>query len=71
MVFLANKIEKILLEVEILSDSPPQLTLILLELSFVSQLCLICGPRDCHPPSFPVHGIFQARILKLVAIPFF
>ena len=35
MTFLTSKMEKVLLEVEILSDSPPQLTLVLLELGFV------------------------------------
>ena len=35
------------------------------------QLCLtLCDPMDCSPPSSSVHGIFQARILELVAIPF-
>ena len=29
----------------------------------VAQLCLTrCGPVDCSPPGFSVHGIFQARI---------
>ena len=27
-------------------------------------------PMDCSPPDFSVHGIFQARILEWVAIPF-
>ena len=36
-----------------------------------SQSCLIlCDPMDCSPPSFSVHGIFQARILEWVAISF-
>ena len=35
----------------------------------VAQLCLIlCNPMDCSPPGSSVHGIFQARILKRVAI---
>ena len=25
-------------------------------------------PMDCNPPGFPVHGIFQARILEWAAI---
>ena len=29
-----------------------------------------CDPMDCSPPGSTVHGIFQARILKLVAISF-
>ena len=28
------------------------------------------NPMDCSPPSSPVHGIIQARILEWVAIPF-
>ena len=30
----------------------------------------LCDPLDCSPPGFSVHGIFQARILKWVAIFF-
>ena len=34
-----------------------------------AQLYLtLCDPVDCTPPGFPVHGIFQARILEWVAI---
>ena len=34
-----------------------------------AQLCPIpCDPIDCSPPGYSVHGIFQARILELVAI---
>ena len=29
-----------------------------------------CDPMDCSPPGSFVHGIFQARILELVAISF-
>ena len=33
------------------------------------QSCLtLCDPMDCSPPGSSVHGIFQARILELVAI---
>ena len=35
------------------------------------QSCLtLCHPRDGSPPSSPVPGILQARILEWVAIPF-
>ena len=27
-------------------------------------------PMDCSPPGSSVHGIFQARVLEWVAIPF-
>ena len=30
----------------------------------------LCDPRDGSPPSSPVSGILQARILESVAIPF-
>ena len=29
----------------------------------------LCDSIDCSLPAYPVHGIFQARILKWVAIP--
>ena len=35
----------------------------------VVQSCLtLCDPIGCSPPGYSVHGIFQARILKWVAI---
>ena len=35
------------------------------------QLCLtLCHPMDCSLPGSSVHGIFQARILELVAFSF-
>ena len=37
----------------------------------VAQSCLtLCDPMVCSLPGFYVHGIFQARILGWVAIPF-
>ena len=30
----------------------------------------LCNPMDCSSPDSFVHGILQARILELVAIPF-
>ena len=37
----------------------------------VTQTCLtLCDPMDCSLPGSSVHGIFQARILEWVAIPF-
>ena len=36
----------------------------------VAQLCLtLCYPRDCSPPGYSVHRIFQARTLEWVAMP--
>ena len=40
-------------------------------LCLVAQLCLmLCDPRDCSPPGSSVHGIYQARILEWVVMPF-
>ena len=37
----------------------------------VAQLCpTLCDPMDCRLPGSSVHGIFQAKILKWVAISF-
>ena len=30
----------------------------------------LCNPMDCSPPGSSIHGIFQARTLKCVAISF-
>ena len=36
----------------------------------VTQSCrTLCDPMDYSPPGFTVHGILQARILKLIAFP--
>ena len=38
----------------------------------VAQSCqTLCNPMDCSLQYSPIHGIFQARILKWVAISFF
>ena len=34
------------------------------------SLQTICDPMDCCLPGFSVHGIFQARILQWVVVPF-
>ena len=37
----------------------------------VAQSCLtLCNPMVCSLPGSSVHGILQARILEMVAIPF-
>ena len=37
----------------------------------VAKWCLtLCDPMDCSLPGSSVHGIFQARILEWVAIPY-
>ena len=36
-----------------------------------TQSCLtLCDPKNCSPPGSSVHGIFQARMLEWVTIPF-
>ena len=38
----------------------------------VAQSCpTLHDPMDCSPPGSSVHGIYQTRILQLVAIPFY
>ena len=37
----------------------------------VAQSCpTLCDPMDCSPLAFSVHGIFPARILECIAMPF-
>ena len=37
----------------------------------VTQSCTtLCDPVDCSPPDSSIHGILQAIVLELVAIPF-
>ena len=37
----------------------------------VAESCpTLLTPMDCSPPGSSVHGIFQARILEWVAMPF-
>ena len=37
----------------------------------VSKSCpTLCNPMDCSPPGSSIHGIFQARILERVVMPF-
>ena len=39
--------------------------------SEVAQSCpTLCNPMGCSLPGFSIHGIFQARVLEWVAIPF-
>ena len=43
----------------------------MLKFSSVAQLCpTLCNPMNCNLPVFPIHGIFQARVLEWVAISF-
>ena len=38
----------------------------------IAKLCqTLLQPHELYPPSFSVHGISQARILKWVAISFY
>ena len=43
----------------------------LLPVCSVAQPCsILCSPMDCSSPGSSVHGIFQARVLEWIAIPF-
>ena len=53
-----------------LSSSSGSVYMLILN-ALVAQSCsTLCDARDCILPVSSVHGIFQARILKWVAIPF-
>ena len=60
------------------SESPGKLhaflthkLLVSVQFSSVAQSCpTLCDPKDCSLPGSSVHGIFQARVLKWVAISF-
>ena len=38
--------------------------------SYLLSRPILCNSMDCSPRGSSVHGIFQARILEWVAIPF-
>ena len=38
--------------------------------SMLSHVQVLFNPMDCSPPGSSIHGIFQARILEWVTIPF-
>ena len=44
----------------------------LLEWSYIcaQSYPTLCNPKDCSPPGYSVHAIFQARILEWVAISY-
>ena len=68
--------QSILLLIELLLQSTVFLYLWVLEPAVpvcqVTSVCLtLWDPMDCDLPGSSVHGIFQARILEWVAIPFF
>ena len=47
-----------------------QIKLVMVVYAKSLKLCpTLCNPMDCSPPGPSVHGIFQARILKWVAMP--
>ena len=39
-------------------------------LSLTQSSPTVCSPMDCSPPGSSAHGIFQAKILEWVALPF-
>ena len=46
------------------------LSLAIWSLVLLILLLTLCDPVDCGPPCSSVHGIFQARLLKWIAIHF-
>ena len=48
-----------------------EMVCMLSQLDICAQLCLtLCSLMDCSLPGSSVHGIFQARTLEWVAMPF-
>ena len=41
-----------------------------LNVSVIQSWLTLCDPMDCSTPGSSVHGLFQARILERVTIPF-
>ena len=54
----------------LLNDRQSKKYFIFSHVCMLSRVWLFCNPMNCSPPSFSVHGIFQARILEWVAISF-
>ena len=49
---------------------PLPLTNVCVRAQSLSCVWLFCDPMDCSPPGSSIHGVFQAKILGWVAIPF-
>ena len=43
----------------------------IVQVHFPMLSCNLCNPVACSPPGSSIHGIFQAKILKWIAISFF
>ena len=70
--FWDYSLNKPLLAIKFLSQCLPLEKFNLIPLVWVcmyAQLCpTLCSPMDCSLPGFPVHGIFQARVLEWVTL---
>ena len=53
-----------------LIDISPKKTCVYLFAKSLQWCLTLCDATDCSPPGSSVHGIFQARILEWVAMPF-
>ena len=51
-------------------ESPRREPLLFFVVYLLSHVQLFCNSMDCGPSGSSVHGIFQARILEWVTIPF-
>ena len=50
------------------SHLSPNLSVRASRMHFCCHIQLFCNPMDCSPPHSSIHGIFQARILKWLAV---
>ena len=55
-------------KIELLSDL--KLSFSPVHASMLGHVSLFETPMDCSPPGSSIHGVFQARILEWVPIPF-
>ena len=57
-----------------MAESEEELKSLLMKVKSESEVVHSCltpsNPMDCSPPDPSIHGIFQARVLKWVAIAF-
>ena len=60
-----------MMKILVLKKARKKKSISIVDRSEVTQSCpTLCSPVDCSLPGSSLHGIFQARVLKWVAISF-
>ena len=67
-----RNINNLRLQMTLLAESKEELKRLLIKVkeNMKATQSDYCDPLDCSLPGSSIHGIFQARILKWVAIPY-